>query len=171
MIRNVTDRISSTSTQNLSTAESVSKNQFSHREQFSNPTSSSSSIKEVGQPLVSDIFGDDEESWTFTPEEMNMILEADAKIDHDNMLNAIRQSAAEAMVYRQEELLLDKRFVAAEQAILSHNLHTHTIPHSYKTAMSSVNAAEWSKAIDIEFNELQRLKTWDRVNISPHRLS
>ena len=89
MIRNVTDRISSTSTQNLSTAESVSKNQFSHREQFSNPTSSSSSIKEVGQPLVSDIFGDDEESWTFTPEEINMILEADAKIDHDNMLNAI----------------------------------------------------------------------------------
>ena len=171
MIRNVTDIISLTSTQNLSTTESVSKNQFSHREDFSNLTSSFSSIKESAQPSVSDIFEDDEESWTFTPEEMNMILEADAKIDHDNMLNAIRQSAAEAMVYRQEELLLDKRFVAAEQAILSHNLHTHTIPHSYKTAMSSVNAAEWSKAIDIEFNELQRLKTWDRVNISPHRLS
>ena len=171
MIRNVTDIISLTSTQNLSTTESVSKNQFSHREDFSNLTSSFSSIKEAAQPSVSDIFEDDEESWTFTPEEMNMILEADAKIDHDNMLNAIRQSAAEAMVYRQEELLLDKRFVAAEQAILSHNLHTHTIPHSYKTAMSSVNAAEWSKAIDIEFNELQRLKTWDRVNISPHRLS
>ena len=171
MIRNVTDIISLTSTQNLSTTESVSKNQFSHRDDFSNLTSSFSSIKEAAQPSVSDIFEDDEESWTFTPEEMNMILEADAKIDHDNMLNAIRQSAAEAMVYRQEELLLDKRFVAAEQAILSHNLHTHTIPHSYKTAMSSVNAAEWSKAIDIEFNELQRLKTWDRVNISPHRLS
>ncbi len=100
-----------------------------------------------------------------------MILEADAKIDHDNMLNAIRQSAAEAMVYRQEELLLDKRFVAAEQAILNHNLHTHKIPHTHKTAMSSVNAAEWSKDIDIEFNALQRLKTWDRVNISHHRLS
>jgi hypothetical protein len=54
---------------------------------------------------------------------MNMILEADAKFDHDNMLKA--------MVYHQEELLLDKRFVAAEQAILSHNLHTHTIPHSH----------------------------------------
>ena len=55
-----------------------------------------------------------------------MILEVDAKIDHDNMLNAIRQSAAEAMVYRQEELLLDKRFVAAEQ-----NLHTHTHTHTH----------------------------------------
>ncbi len=102
MIRNVTDIISSASTQNLSTTESVSKNQFSHREDFSNLTSPLSSIKEAAQPYfpsVSDIFGDDEESWTFTPEEMNMILEADAKIDHDNMLNAIRQSAAEAMVY------------------------------------------------------------------------
>ena len=138
MIRNVNDTISSTSTQNLSTTESVSKNQFSHREVY--PTSSFSSIKEAAQPSVSDIFEDDEESWTFTPEEMNMILEADAKIDHDNMLNAIRQSAAEAMVYREEELFLDKRLVAAEQAILSHNQHTHTIPHSYKTAMSSVNA-------------------------------
>ena len=98
-------------------------------------------------------------------------MDVDAKIDHDNMLNAFRQSAAEAIVHRQEELLLDKRFIAAEQAILSHNLHTHKIPHTYKTAMSSVNAAEWSKAIDIEFNELQRLKTWDRVNISPRRLS
>ncbi len=71
---------------------------------------------------------------------------------------------AEAIVHRQEELLLDKRCVAAEQAILSHNLHTHKIPH--KISLSSVNAAEWSKAIDIEFNELQRFKTWDRVNIS-----
>ena len=171
MIRNVTDRISSTSTQNLSTAESVSKNQFSNREQFSNPTSSSSSIKEVGQPSVSDIFGDDEESWTFTPEEINMILEADAKIDHDNMLNAIRRSAAAEMVYREEELALDKRFVAAEQAILSHNLHTHTTPHSYKAAMSSARAAEWSKAIDTEINELQRLKTWEAVKISAPGLS
>ena len=139
----------------LHTAESVSKNQFSHREQFSNPTSPSSSIKEVAQPSVSDIFGDDEENWTFTPEEMNMILEADAKIDYDNiMLNAIRQSAAEAMVHHEEELSLDKRFVAAEQAILSHNIHTHTLPHSYKTAMSIARAAEWSKAIDTEINEL-----------------
>jgi hypothetical protein len=54
-------------------------------------------------------------------------MEIDAKINHDNMLNAFRQSDAEAMVHhRQEELLLDKRFVAAEQAILSKNLHTHT---------------------------------------------
>ncbi len=76
------------------------------------------------------------------------------------------------MVQRQEELLLDNRFVAAEQAILSHNLHTHTIPHTYKTAMSSANAAAWSTAIDTEINELQRFKTWDRVvNFSPHRLS
>ena len=102
---------------------------------------------------------------------MNMSMKVDAKIDHDNMLNDIRQSAAEAMVHRQEELPLHKRFVAAEQAILSHNLHTHKIPHTYKTTLSSVNAAEWSKAIDIEFNELQRIKTWDRVDISPHRLS
>jgi hypothetical protein len=169
MIRNVTDRISSTSTQNLSTAESVSKNQFSNREQFSNPTSSSSSIKEVGQPSVSDIFGDDEESWTFTAEEINMIMEVDAKIDHDNMLNALRQSAAEAMVHHEEELLLDKRSVAAEQAILNHNLHSHTV--SYKTAMSSARAAEWSKAIDTEINELQRQKTWEAVKISAHALS
>jgi hypothetical protein len=169
MIRSVTDIISLTSTQNLSTAESDSKNQFSHLEDFSNPTSPSSSIKEAAQLSVSDIFGDDEESWTFTPEELNMIIEVDAKIDNNNMLNAFRQSAAEAMVHREEELLLDKRFMAAKQAILSHNLHTHTIPHSYKTAISSVNVAEWSKAIDIEFNELQRLKTGDRVNISPHR--
>jgi hypothetical protein len=63
------------------------------------------------------------------------------------------------MVYREEELSLDKRFVAAEQAILSHNLHTHTTPHSYKAAMSSARAAEWSKAIDTEINELQRQKT------------
>ncbi len=97
-----------------------------------------------------------------------MIMDVDAKIDHDDMLNAFRRSAAEAIVQRQEELLLD---VAGEQAILSHNLHTHTTPHTYKTAMSSANAAAWSIAIDIEINELQRFKTWDRVNFSPHRLS
>ncbi len=171
MIRNVHDIVSSTSTQNPSTAEIYSKNQFSHREDLANSKSLPSSIKEAAQPSVSDIFGDDEESWTFTAEEMNMIMEVDAKIDHENMLHDIRKSAAEAMVHRQEELLLDKRFMAAEQVILSHNLHTHKIPHTYKTVMSSVNAAEWSKAIDIEFNELQRLKTWDRVDISPHRLS
>ena len=95
-----------------------------------------------------------------------MIMEVDAKIDHDNMFNDIRQSTVEAMVHRQEELLLDKRFAAAEQAILSHNFHA-----THKTATSSVNAAEWSNAIDIECNELQRLKTWDRVDISTHRLS
>ncbi len=71
-------------------------------------------------------------SWTFTDEELNMIMEVDAKIDHDNMLNAFRQSAAEAIVHREEKLLLDKRFVAAEKAILKHNLHTHKIPHIYK---------------------------------------
>ena len=171
MIRNVHDLVSSTSSQNPSTAESDFKNRLPHKENFSKSTSPISSIKEAAIPSVSDIFEDDEESWTFTAEELNMIMDVDAKIDHDNMLNAFRQSAAEAMVYRQEELLLDKRFVAAEQAILNHNLHTHKISHTYKTAMSSVNAAEWSKTIDIEFNELQRLKTWDRVNISPHRLS
>jgi hypothetical protein len=169
MIRNVTDIISSTSTKNLRTAESDFKNWFPHRENFSNPTSSSSSIKVAALPPVSDILGDDEESYIFTAEELNMILEVNAKIDHENMLNAFRQSAGEAMVHRQEELHLDKRFVAAEQEdILS---HTHTIPHTYKTAMSSVNAAEWSKAIDTEINELQGFKTWDRLNISPHRLS
>jgi hypothetical protein len=100
-----------------------------------------------------------------------MIMEVDAKIDHDNMLNAFRQSAAEAIVHREEELLLDKRFVAAEKAILKHNLHTHKIPHTYKTAMSSVKAAEWSKAIDTEINELQRQNTWEAVKISAHGLS
>jgi hypothetical protein len=69
------------------------------------------------------------------------IMEVNAKIDHDNMVNAFRQSVAEAIIQRQEELLLDKHFVAAEQAILSHNLRTHTIPQTYKTAMSSANAA------------------------------
>ena len=126
MIRNVHDIVSSTSSHNLSTAESDSKNQFSSRDDFSNPTSPPSSIKEAEQPSISDIFWEDEESWTFTAEEINMIMEVDAKIDNDNMLNALRQSAAEAMVHREEELLLDKRFVAAEQAILSHNLRTHT---------------------------------------------
>ena len=171
MIRNVHDLVSSTSSQNPSTAESDFKNRLPHKENLSKSTSPISSIKEAAIPSVSDIFENDEESWTFTAEELNMIMDVDAKIDLDNMLNAFQQSAAEAMVYRQEELLLDKRFVAAEQAILNHNLHTHKISHTYKTAMSSVNAAEWSKTIDIEFNELQRLKTWDRVNISPHRLS
>ena len=105
MIRNVTDTIISlTFTQNLSTAESDSKNQFPHREDLANPTFPPSSIKKAGQPSVSDIFGDDEESWTFTAEEMNMIMEVDAKIDHDNMLHAIRQSATEKMVYREHFL-------------------------------------------------------------------
>ena len=55
----------------------------------------------------------------------------DAKIDHDHILNAFRQSAAEAIIYRQNELLLDKRFVAAaEQAILSHNLLTNKISNT-----------------------------------------
>jgi len=169
MIRNVHDIVSSTSSHNLSTAESDSKNQFSSRDDFSNPTSPPSSIKEAEQPSISDIFWEDEESWTFTAEEINMIMEVDAKIDNDNMLNALRQSAAEAMVHREEELLLDKRFVAAEQAILSHNLHSHTV--SYKTAMSSARAAEWSKAIDTEINELQRQKIWEAVKISAHSLS
>ncbi len=79
-----------TSTQNLSTAEIDSKNQFSRRDDFSNPISSPSSIKEVEQPSISDIFWEDEESWTFTTEEINMIMEVDAKIDNDNMLNALR---------------------------------------------------------------------------------
>ncbi len=48
---------------------------------------------------------------------------------------------------------------------------THKIPNTYKTAMSSVNSAEWSKDIDIKINELQRLKTSEVVKISPHRLS
>ena len=88
MIRNVHDIVSSTSSQNPSTAEIYSKNQFSHGKDLANPTSPPSSIKEAAQPSVSDIFGDDEERWTFTAEEMNMIMVVDAKIDHDNMLNA-----------------------------------------------------------------------------------
>ncbi len=51
-----------------------------------------------------------------------MIMEFDAEIDHDNVLNVFRQSAAEAMVHRQEELLLYKHFVAAKQA----TIYTHT---------------------------------------------
>ena len=86
MIRNVHDIVSSTSSQNPSTAEIYSKKQFSNREDLANSTSPPSSIKEAAQPSVSDIFEDDEESWTFTAEEMNMIMEVDAKIDHDNIL-------------------------------------------------------------------------------------
>jgi hypothetical protein len=44
---------------------------------------------------------------------------------------------------------------------------THKIANTYKT----VNAAEWSKDIDIKINELQRLKTWEVAKISPHSLS
>jgi hypothetical protein len=102
-----------------------------------------------------------------------MIMEVDAKIDHDNMLNAFRQSAAEAIVHCENELLLDKRFVAAEEAILKHNLHTHKIPHTYKTAISSVEAAEWSNAIDTEINftttkdmgSSENLCSWSLMNI------
>ncbi len=101
---------------------------FPHKENFSNSTSPPSSIKKAALPSVSDIFGDDEESWTFHAEELGMVMDVDANIDHDNMLNAFRQSDAETIVHRQEKLLLDKRFVAVEQAILSHNLHTHKIP-------------------------------------------
>ena len=75
--------LSSTSSQNASTAESDFKNRFPHKENFSKSTSPISSIKEAALPTVSDIFGDDEESRTFTAEEMNMIMEVDAKIDHD----------------------------------------------------------------------------------------
>jgi hypothetical protein len=83
--------ISSTSTQNPSTAESDFKNWFPRRKDFSNPTSPSSSIKEAALPSVSDIFGDDEESCIFTAEELNIkIMEGDAKIDHDNTLNIFR---------------------------------------------------------------------------------
>jgi hypothetical protein len=168
MIRNVHDLVSSTSSQNPS---SDFKKRFPYKENFSNSTSPLTSIKEAAIPAKSDIFEDDEDSWTFTAEELNMIMEVDAKIDHDNMLNAFRQSAAEAMVHRQEELLLDERFVAAEQAILKNNLRTHTIPHTYKTAISRVKAAERSNAIDTEINELQRQKTWKAVKISAHGLS
>ena len=101
MIRNVNDMISSTSAQNSSAAESNFRNRFPHRNFFSNPTSQTSSIKEIPLPSVSYIFGDDEER--LTEEVINMIMEVDAKIDHDNMLNALRQSAAEAIVHREEE--------------------------------------------------------------------
>ncbi len=87
---------------------------------------------------------------------MNKIMKVGAKIEHDRILNAFWQSAAEAVVYRQEELLFDKRFLAAEQAILSYNLLIN-IPNIYKTAIFSVNAAKWSKAIDTKINELQWL--------------
>jgi hypothetical protein len=96
---NVTDIISSTSTQNPSTAESDSKNWFPHREDFSNPTSPSSSIKEAAHPLVSDIYEDDEESCIFTAEELNVIMEVDAKIDHDNMLNAFFDKVLQKQYY------------------------------------------------------------------------
>ena len=87
MIRNTHDVVSSTSSQNLSTAESDSKNQFSHREDFS-PISPPSSTKEAAIPSVSDIFEDDEESWTFTDEELNMIMEVDAI---DTEINELQQ--------------------------------------------------------------------------------
>jgi hypothetical protein len=63
MIRNVHDMVSSTSSQNPSIAESDFKNWFPHKENFSNSTSPISSIKEAAMSSVSDIFGNDEESW------------------------------------------------------------------------------------------------------------
>ncbi len=48
------------------------------------------------------------------------------------------------------------------------SIHTH-IPHSHKTVMSSVKAADWSKAIDTEINKLQRQKTWEAVKTLPKR--
>ena len=88
MIRNVHDLVSLTSTQNLSTAESDSKNQFYHRNDFSHPTSPPSSTKEAAIPSVSGIFEDDEESWTFTDEELNMIMEVDVI---DTEINELQQ--------------------------------------------------------------------------------
>ena len=38
-------------------------------------------------------------------------------------------------------------------------------PKTYKAAMSSVNAAEWLKAIDTEIAALQQYKTWEVVKI------
>jgi hypothetical protein len=90
------------------------------------------------------VFGDDE--YTLTEEEMNMIIAADAKIDHDRTLNAFRHIAAE-IVHYQEELRFDKRCVAAEQAILSHNLLTHKTLNKYKTAMSRVNGTEIQRSM------------------------
>ncbi len=101
-----------------------------------------------------------------------MIDAVDAKIESDRIIE-IRQEtqrlqdiARHAIAYYQRDLLFDKQFVAAEQAIFSHITHT-----SYKTIIPSVNAAEWSKAIDTVIDELQQLKRWKGVNISTHCLS
>ncbi len=49
------------------------------------------------------MFGDDEN--TLTEEEMNKIIAADTKIDHDRTLNVFRQIAAESIAHHQDELL------------------------------------------------------------------
>jgi hypothetical protein len=84
-----------------------------------------------------------------------MIMDVDAKIDHDNVLNAFRQSAAEAMVHRQEELLLDKRFVAAEQAILSHNLHTRIHIKLLCPALMLQSSQKSLISISMSYNDLK----------------
>ncbi len=62
-------------------------------------------------------------------------------------------------------------FVAVEEAILRHKMLIRQNLSTYKTTMSSVNAAEWLKAIDTEVDKLQQLKTWEAVKISSYGLS
>ncbi len=87
-------------------------------------------------------------------------MEVDAKIDHDHILNAFRQSAAEAIIYRQNELLLDKRFVAAEQAILSHNLLTNKISNTHTKllclALMLQNGPKLLIRNSMSYNDLKR---------------
>ena len=118
MIRNVTDKISSTYSQNPSNAENDFRNRLSHLQNLSNSSAQTSSIKEAVLLSVSDVFGDDED--ILTAEKMNMIIAADTKIEHHRII-VLQQIAAEAIAHYREELRFDKRFVAAEQAILSHS--------------------------------------------------
>jgi hypothetical protein len=46
--------------------------------------------KEAALISVSDIFGDNEESFTLTDEELNMIIDVDAKIDHKRFVNTLK---------------------------------------------------------------------------------
>jgi hypothetical protein len=54
-----------------------------------------------------------------------MIMEVDAKIDHEHMLNAFRLSATEAIVHHQAELHLDKR-LWRQSKLFSATIYIHT---------------------------------------------
>ncbi len=62
--------------------------------------------------------------------------------------------------------------MAAEEGMLiRHNMLIQQTSSQYINNMSSADAVEWLKAIDIEIDQLQRQKTWEGVKIAAHGLS